>query len=408
MKTVDSMSCWLALLYIIVSLFGLYPPITELPIGGSFDLHILQKLANLGNHCFQLKEPLRYNRFEWGRRFVPNASLSLVPSLSPSSNLSENPNGNPVLSLDPSFNPWNLSSSMQLPQDDDNKEEDDDGDDDDNDNNNDDLIDVNDDNDDNNLINVDNDDNLMCLQNSYLNVVEGMSEYEVLRLQRLRRNEVKLASLGLLTPMTSATSLSSDCSNSKKCSVPQDDVERRVQLTRNAKKTTPYRDLDDPVIDKRTRSIDSSDTREEDTDSKRMDEAEYSPSGGDDEEDDDEDELESYDDDDNDDDDELDRRSDLLHLIVDVGHHCEVNCTVRFSNSNSSGPEVFEATVNNDDLKPPVRCTVLPTPPMQVKRDTRMGSGLCRLRQGRQQVKRDPPNGRRGTLSSYYTTECQR
>jgi hypothetical protein len=52
-------------------------------------------------------------------------------------------------------------------------------------------------------------------------------------------------------------------------------------------------DLDDPVINKRTRSIDSSDTGEEDTDSKRMDEAEYSPSGGDDEEEDDEDELES-------------------------------------------------------------------------------------------------------------------
>jgi len=120
MKTVDSMSCWLALLYIIVSLFGLYPPITELPIGGSFDLHILQKLVNSGNQCFQLKEPLRYNRFEWGRRFVPNASLSLVPSLSPSSNLYENPNGNPVLSLDPSFNPWDFSSSTLLPRDDDN------------------------------------------------------------------------------------------------------------------------------------------------------------------------------------------------------------------------------------------------------------------------------------------------
>ncbi len=96
---------------------------------------------------------------------------------------------------------------------------------------------------------------------------------------------------------------------------------------------------------------------------------EYSPSGGDDEEDDNEDELESYDDDDNDNDDELDRQSDLLHLIADLGHHREVNCTVRFSNSDSNGPEVFEATVNNDDLKPPARRTVLPTPPVPLLDD---------------------------------------
>ena len=88
MKTVDSTSCWLAFLYIIVSLFGLYPPITELPIDGSLDLHIRQQLVNSGNPRFQLEEPIRYSRFEWGRRCVPNASLSLVPSLSPNSNLS--------------------------------------------------------------------------------------------------------------------------------------------------------------------------------------------------------------------------------------------------------------------------------------------------------------------------------
>ena len=64
MKTVDSTSCWLAFLYIIVSIFGLYPPITELPIGGSFDLHIWQQLVNSGNPRFQLEEPIRYNRFE--------------------------------------------------------------------------------------------------------------------------------------------------------------------------------------------------------------------------------------------------------------------------------------------------------------------------------------------------------
>jgi len=230
MKTVDSMPCWLALLYIIVSLFGLYPPITELPIGGSFDLHIRQQLVNSSNPCFQLEEPIRYNRFEWGRRFVSNASLSLVPSLSPSSNLSENPNGNPVLSLDPSFNLWDFSLSMQLPRDDDNGEdEDNDGDDDDGGGDNDD-----DDSDD--LINVNDNDNLMCLQNFDLNNIEGMSEYEVLHLRRIRRNEVKLARIGLLEPMTSAASLSSDRSNSKKLSAPQDDVERRVQPTRNGKK----------------------------------------------------------------------------------------------------------------------------------------------------------------------------
>ena len=124
-----------------------------------------------------------------------------------------------------------------------------------------------------------------------------MSEYKVLRLRRIRRNEAKLMSLGLLAPMTSATSLSSDHSNSKKHSAPQDDVERRVQPTRNAKKTTSYRDLDDHVIYKRTRPINSSDTGEEDIVRTIMheDQAEYSPGGGNDEEeyDDDEDELES-------------------------------------------------------------------------------------------------------------------
>ena len=55
MKTVDSTSCWLALLFIIVSLFGFYPPITKLPIGGSFDCYIKQRFVNtsyrvLDNH----------------------------------------------------------------------------------------------------------------------------------------------------------------------------------------------------------------------------------------------------------------------------------------------------------------------------------------------------------------------
>ena len=50
------------------------------------------------------------------------------------------------------------------------------------------------------------------------------------------------------------------------------------------------------------------------------------------------------------------------HLIADIGKHREVICTIRFSNSDSNGPEVFEAAVNNDDLKPPARHTVLPPP----------------------------------------------
>ena len=190
MKTVDSTSCWFALLYIIVSLFGFNPPITELLVGGSFDLHIWQQLVNSGNPLFQLEEPIRYNRFEWGRRFVPNASLSLVPSLSPSSNLSENPNGNLVLSPDPSFNPWDFSSSTQLPRDDDNDDdEDDDGNVNDGGDNNNDDDDDDDDNDDDgdNLIDVDDGDNLMRLQNFNLKDIEGMSKYELMCLQRVHR-----------------------------------------------------------------------------------------------------------------------------------------------------------------------------------------------------------------------------
>ncbi len=105
-------------------------------------------------------------------------------------------------------------------------------------------------------------------------------------------------SLGLLAPMTSSTTLSSDRSNRKKRAVPQDDVVRRVQPKHNAKLPTSYRDLDDHVIYKRARPIDSSDTGEEDTVRKRMheDEVEYRPSGGDDDEeyDDDEDPEKRY------------------------------------------------------------------------------------------------------------------
>ncbi len=59
------------------------------------------------------------------------------------------------------------------------------------------------------------------------------------------------------------------CTNRKKHVATQVDFVRRIQPKRNVFKPTSYKDLDDPVISKRTRSIDSSDTGEEDTGSKR-------------------------------------------------------------------------------------------------------------------------------------------
>jgi hypothetical protein len=124
-----------------------------------------------------------------------------------------------------------------------------------------------------------------------------MSEYELKRMRNITRNNARLASLGLLVPMTSATTLFSDRPSRKKRVVPQDDVERRVQPKRNAKKPTSYRDLDDHVIFERTQPIDSSDTVDEDTVHKRLreEEAEYSPSNNNDEEEynEDKDELET-------------------------------------------------------------------------------------------------------------------
>ena len=138
-----------------------------------------------------------------------------------------------------------------------------------------------------------------------LNDIEGMSEYELMRLQKIRRNKAKLTSLGLLAPMTSAASPSANLTNRKKRVATHVDFVRKIQPKCNVFKPTSYKNLDDPVIYKRTHSIDSSDNGEEDTGSKRMDEVEYSPSCRDDEEEDDKDELESYDDGD---DNELDRR----------------------------------------------------------------------------------------------------
>jgi hypothetical protein len=132
-----------------------------------------------------------------------------------------------------------------------------------------------------------------------------MSEYELLRLRRIRRNKARRTSLGLLKGMTSAAPPpSANRTNRKKRVAMQGDFVRRIQPKRNVSRPTSYKDLDDdPVISKKTHSIDSSETGEEDTGSKILDDAEYSPSGGDDEEDDGRDKLERYDDDS---DDELD------------------------------------------------------------------------------------------------------
>ncbi len=98
-----------------------------------------------------------------------------------------------------------------------------------------------------------------------------------MRQQKICRNKAKLTSLGLLEGMTSTASPSSNSPNRKKRAAPQGDFVRRVQPKRNVFKPTSYKELDDPVINKRTRSINSSDTGEEDTGSKRTDKAEYSP-----------------------------------------------------------------------------------------------------------------------------------
>ena len=74
-----------------------------------------------------------------------------------------------------------------------------------------------------------------------------LSEYECMRQQRIKRSEAKLAQLGLLVPPAPKTK-----TNRLKHVVMQDDVERRVQPKHNVKIPTSYKDLDDPVISKRT------------------------------------------------------------------------------------------------------------------------------------------------------------
>jgi hypothetical protein len=106
--------------------------------------------------------------------------------------------------------------------------------------------------------------------------LNGMSKYELLRLQRVHRNNARLVSLGLLEVKTSMAYPSANRTNRKKRVATQVDFVRRIQPKRNVFKPTSYKDLDDPVISKRTHSIDSSDTGEEDTGSKRMDKDEES------------------------------------------------------------------------------------------------------------------------------------
>ena len=91
-----------------------------------------------------------------------------------------------------------------------------------------------------------------------LNDIEGMYEYKLMHLQRVHRNNARLASLGLLAPTPSATLPSSNRPNRKKREAPQGDFVRRVQPKCNVFKPTSYKNLDDPVIIKRMRSIDSS------------------------------------------------------------------------------------------------------------------------------------------------------
>jgi hypothetical protein len=72
-----------------------------------------------------------------------------------------------------------------------------------------------------------------------------MSEYELKRMGNIARNNARLASLGLLVPMTSAATLSSNLSNRKKRLASQYNAERRIQPKCNAKQLTSYRYFND-------------------------------------------------------------------------------------------------------------------------------------------------------------------
>ena len=120
--------------------------------------------------------------------------------------------------------------------DDGNKEDNDDNDDDDDDD---------DEGDNDNKENTNNDDKEGIFD---LNDVKGMSQYELLRLRRIRRNEARLASFGLLEDMTSAASPSADRIIRKKRVATQGDFVRRIQPKRNVSRPTSYKDLDDSLL----------------------------------------------------------------------------------------------------------------------------------------------------------------
>mgnify|MGYP006170108823 CR=1 FL=1 len=161
-----------------------------------------------------------------------------------------------------------------------------------------------------------------------------MSEYELMRLQRVHRNNARLASLGLLVPMTSTATLSSNLSNRKKCLVSQDNVERRIQPKRNAKQLTSYRDFNDD-------NDDDSDELDSDTielDSDTIDSVLLS------------DEDSDLNDDDDDSHDELDINTNDSDLQSnEEGDEASKKSTILFSNSDSDGSKVFEAAVNNNE-----------------------------------------------------------
>jgi len=167
--------------------------------------------------------------------------------------------------------------------------------------------------------------------------VRGMSELELKRMRNETRNNARLASLGLLVPMTSATTLTSDLSNRKKRLASQDKVERRVQPKCNAKQPTSYRDFND----------DNDDDGDE-LDSNTIDSVFLSDEDGD------------LNDDDNNSHNELDidTNDSELHSNED-GDEASKKSTILFTNNNSDGPKVFVAVLNNNDLKPSVRRTHL-------------------------------------------------
>jgi hypothetical protein len=79
-----------------------------------------------------------------------------------------------------------------------------------------------------------------------------------MRLRKIKRNEARLAELGLLVPLAPRSK-----TNRRKSVVMQDDVGRRVQSKRNVSTPSSYKDLDDHVINKRTFPVDSPNVGEE-------------------------------------------------------------------------------------------------------------------------------------------------